>query len=236
MGGAPQGRVWWGLMGGAVGVPATTRASRSSSRASCSATRARQRRGNAPRPRRDRAARRHGAHRLPRSTVPCRLLAIPLVFALVQWVLVPAVGAALATNAPRHAVASARTLGIAGARDVVFAASDGVRLAGWYAPGHNGGAVILAHGSHGDRADTLAHLRVVARAGYAVLAYDARGHGRSAGRTNALGWQGAPDVAGAVAFLRRQPGVDPAGSRCSVSRWAAKRACARRPTAFRCAR
>ncbi len=137
------------------------------------------------------------------------LLAIPLVFALVQWVLVPAVGAGVATNAPRHAVAGARTLGIAGARDVVFAASDGVRLAGWYAPGHNGGAVILAHGSHGDRADTLAHLRVVARAGYAVLAYDARGHGRSAGRTNALGWQGAPDVAGAVAFLRRQPGVDP---------------------------
>lgn len=137
------------------------------------------------------------------------LLAIPLVLALVQWVLVPAVGAAVATNAPRRAVGHAQTLAIAGARDVVFRASDGVRLEGWYAPGRNGGAVVLAHGSHGDRADTLAHLRVVARAGYAILAYDARGHGRSAGRTNALGWQGARDVAGAVAFLRRRPGVDP---------------------------
>jgi len=138
-----------------------------------------------------------------------KALAIPLVFALVQWVLIPAVGAGVATNAPRDAIPGAATLGIAGARDVAFRARDGVRLAGWYAPGRTGAAVILAHGSHGDRADTVAHLRVVARAGYAVLAYDARGHGRSAGGTNALGWQGADDVAGAVAFLRRQPGVDP---------------------------
>ena len=138
-----------------------------------------------------------------------KVLAIPLVFALVQWVLVPAVGAGLATNAPRDAVPGAATLGITGARDVAFRARDGVRLSGWYAPGRTGAAVILAHGSHGDRADTVAHLRLVARAGYAVLAYDARGHGRSAGRTNALGWEGVDDVAGAVAFVRRQPGVDP---------------------------
>ena len=42
----------------------------------------------------------------------------------------------------------------------------------------------------------------------AVLAFDARGHGESAGATNALGWQGSADVAGAVAFTRRQPGVE----------------------------
>ena len=36
-----------------------------------------------------------------------KALAIPLVFALVQWVLIPAIGAAVATNAPRHAVADA---------------------------------------------------------------------------------------------------------------------------------
>ena len=210
MGGAPQGRVWWGLMGGAAGVTAAA--------AGVAVFVPRVVLGEAS------AADVAGAllafggvallvgmirigFRGRRPLV--KALAIPLVFALVQWVLVPAIGAAVATNAPRHAVAGARTLGIAGARDVVFRASDGVRLAGWYAPGRNGGAVILAHGSHGDRADTLAHMRLVARAGFAVLAYDARGHGRSAGRTNALGWQGAPDVAGAVAFLRRQPGVDP---------------------------
>jgi hypothetical protein len=58
-------------------------------------------------------------------------------------------------------------------------------------------------------ADTVDHLRVLARAGYAGLAYDARGHGRSDGQTNALGWRGADDLAGAVAFVRAQPGIDP---------------------------
>ena len=137
-----------------------------------------------------------------------KLLAVPLVLAVGQWVVLPAAGAVLATVSIRHPVDRAATLGIPGARDVVFRASDGVRLAGWWAPGRNGAAVVLAHGSHGDRADTLDHLRMLSAAGYAVLAYDARGHGRSAGRTNALGWDGAADVAGAVAFARRRRGID----------------------------
>ncbi|UGS36982.1 alpha/beta hydrolase [Capillimicrobium parvum] len=130
------------------------------------------------------------------------------VAVVAQWWLVPVINAGLATNAPREQVASAATLGLPGARDVAFTASDGVRLAGWYVPGRHGTAVVLAHGSHDDRSDTLVHLRLLARAGYGVLAYDARGHGESAGATNALGWQGREDVAGAAAFLRRQPGVE----------------------------
>jgi fermentation-respiration switch protein FrsA (DUF1100 family) len=69
--------------------------------------------------------------------------------------------------------------------------------------------VILMQGSHGTRADTLAHLRMLAAAGYGVLAFDARGHGQSGGQTNALGWRGSDDVAGAFDFLRRQAGVNP---------------------------
>jgi pimeloyl-ACP methyl ester carboxylesterase len=49
---------------------------------------------------------------------------------------------------------------------------------------------------------------MLAAAGDAVLAFDARGHGSSSGETNALGWRGADDVAGAIAFLRGSPGVD----------------------------
>jgi len=136
-----------------------------------------------------------------------KLLGVPLVLAVVQWVVLPAAGALLATVSVRHPVERAATLGLPGARDVVFPASDGVRLAGWWVPGRNGAAVVVGHGSHGDRSDTLAHLRMLTAAGYAVLAYDARGHGRSAGRTNALGWDGAADVAGAVALARRRPGI-----------------------------
>ena len=137
------------------------------------------------------------------------VVAIPAFFVIAQWLIAPAINVGLITNAPRPVAAGAATLGLAGARDVSFPASDGVRLAGWYVPGRNGAAVILLHGSHGIRSDTLAHLRMLHAAGYGVLAFDARGHGQSQGETNALGWSGARDVAGAVSFLKRQPGVDP---------------------------
>ena len=138
-----------------------------------------------------------------------KLLGIPVAIVVLVWVVFPAVFAGLVTSARHPAVAGAARLGLVGARDVTFAASDGVRLAGWYVPGRNGGAVILMHGSHNSRADTVRHLRLASAAGYAALAFDARGHGRSGGQTNALGWVADPDVAGAVRFLEAQPGVDP---------------------------
>ncbi len=143
-------------------------------------------------------------------SVPVKLIAgLFGVFVIAQWLVEPAVYAGLATHAPVPRIEAAGSLGIARARDVTFPARDGVRLSGWYVPGRSGAAVILLHGSHGSRMDTLAHLRALSGAGYAVLAYDARGHGGSAGQTNALGWQGVNDVGGAVSFLERQPGVDP---------------------------
>lgn len=141
------------------------------------------------------------------------VVAIPAVFVIAQWLIEPAINAGIATHAPRPSIASASTLGLPGARDVTFPARDGTRLAGWYVPGRTGAAVILLHGSHGTRTETLAHLRMLAADGYGVLAFDARGHGLSSGETNALGWRGVDDIAGAVNFLDRQPGVD--------SRWIA---------------
>jgi fermentation-respiration switch protein FrsA (DUF1100 family) len=138
-----------------------------------------------------------------------KLLAVPAAVVMLQWVVFPAVFAGLVTSARHPTIAPAGTLGLPGARDVLFPATDGVRLSGWYVPGRNGAAVIVLHGSHNTRADTLRHLRLVVAAGYAALAYDARGHGRSGGQVNALGWGADPDVAGAVRFLRRQQGVDP---------------------------
>lgn len=138
-----------------------------------------------------------------------RLVALAIGAIVLQWFVVPVLTAGLAINAARDAVPAARTLGLQGARDVSFPARDGVRLDGWYIPGRGRAAVIVAHGSHGNRTATLAHVRMLARAGYAVLAFDARGHGSSAGETNALGWRGADDVAGAVAFLRERADLDP---------------------------
>ena len=124
---------------------------------------------------------------LHRRRMRAKLLAIPAGLVLLQWFAAPLMGAALITNAARPWVPAAWTLQIDGARDVTFPTTDGVRLAGWYVPGQTGATVILMHGSHGTRADTLLHLRTLTAAGYGVLAFDARGHGESAGRTNALG-------------------------------------------------
>ena len=121
---------------------------------------------------------------------------------------IAAINAGLATSAPRPTVIGARALGLANARDVSFTARDAVRLSGWWVPGAGTAAVVLLHGSHGSRMDVTAYLRMLHNAGYGVLAYDARGHGRSSSR-NAFGWKGADDLAGAVAFVRAQPGVNP---------------------------
>jgi pimeloyl-ACP methyl ester carboxylesterase len=49
---------------------------------------------------------------------------------------------------------------------------------------------------------------MLARAGYGVLLYDARGRGKSDGDTDAYGWTWGRDVDAAIAWLKRRPGVD----------------------------
>jgi uncharacterized protein len=94
-------------------------------------------------------------------------------------------------------------LGLAHER-VAFPASDGVSLVGWYVRSRNGAAIVLVHGGGGDRQGTIRHARMLAKAGYGVLLYDARGRGESAGHENAFGWQWDRDVRGAVSYLTRR--------------------------------
>ena len=131
------------------------------------------------------------------------LVGLPLAVVLLQFWLLPVVlTGTIATNAPHDSGPRASTLGIAGAQNVRFRASDGVRLAGWLVPGTRRTAVIVLHGSHGTRASTTRWIRLLHGAGFPVLAYDARGHGASGGHENAYGWYGDRDIAGAAAFLR----------------------------------
>jgi alpha-beta hydrolase superfamily lysophospholipase len=92
-------------------------------------------------------------------------------------------------------------------RDVSFATADGLMLYGWWLPTENGAAVIVGHGIGGHRA--LAPAVMLARHGYGVLAFDWRAHGQSDGDLCTFGHQEVRDVEGALAWLRRQPGVDP---------------------------
>jgi pimeloyl-ACP methyl ester carboxylesterase len=92
--------------------------------------------------------------------------------------------------------------------DVEFEAADGVMLSGWYLPSSNGAAVVLLHGAGSTRSSVLDHAAVLARHGYGVVLFDARGHGRSGGRAMDFGWYGDHDTSAAVTFLQSQPDVD----------------------------
>lgn len=93
---------------------------------------------------------------------------------------------------------------------VAFPAVDGVRLAGWYLPARNGAAVVLLHGAGSTRTAVLDHAAVLNRAGYGVLLFDARGHGRSAGHGMDFGWYGDADVVGAIDFVATRSDVSAA--------------------------
>ena len=94
-------------------------------------------------------------------------------------------------------------------RDVSFPARDGLEIKGWYRPSENGATVLVVHGGSSDRKGSVAHAELLARHGYGVLLHDARGRGESDGSENNYGWDWAKDISGALAFLKRQDGVDP---------------------------
>ena len=93
--------------------------------------------------------------------------------------------------------------------DVAFRASDGLRIKGWYRPSENGAAVVLVHGGGSDRTGSVSHAKMLARHGYGVLVYDARGRGESEGGPNGYGWDWAKDVDGALGFLKARDDVEP---------------------------
>jgi hypothetical protein len=128
-----------------------------------------------------------------------RALTLLGAVAVAFFLVLPAVVTVDFLAKPRQPISEA-TLRVAHER-VQFDASDGVHLAGWYIQSRNGAAIVLVHGGGGDREGTVLHARMLARAGYGVLLYDARGRGESSGHENAAGWQWDRDVRGAVTYL-----------------------------------
>jgi uncharacterized protein len=138
------------------------------------------------------------------------ILALALVLALLALCL-PLAEAVAATNVPPTGV-GASTPADRGLeyRDAVFTTSDGARLSGWYIPSRNGAAVAVLHGAGSTRSAVLDHAVVLARHGFGVLLFDARGHGRSTGRAMDFGWYGDADIAAALSYLEAQRDVSAA--------------------------
>lgn len=101
-----------------------------------------------------------------------------------------------------------RDFGIEGLGDVSFASRDGSQIRGVFAPARRGAAILLVHGSGGDRCDVASEARILAGAGFGVLAIDLPGQGQSEGRVQ-WGESERQALAGALDFAARQPGVRP---------------------------
>jgi uncharacterized protein len=121
--------------------------------------------------------------------------------------LLPLSAALMITHAPRWAIQES-SLGIPH-EEVRVTTADGRSLSAWYVPSTNRAAVLLSHGSGGSRERVAAHVRMLARHGYGVLALDNPGNGESEGHSNGLGSNAQPGLAAAVAWLSRRPDVDP---------------------------
>ena len=144
-----------------------------------------------------------------RGTRRSRAVGYPASLLVTLFVLGPIALGVVATHKWREPVGEPPS---AAYRDVAFAASDGLELRGWYRPTENGAAVLVVHGGSSDRKGSVAHAELLARQGYGVLLYDARGRGESEGSENNYGWDWAKDIAGALAFLHAQEGVERIGA------------------------
>jgi len=135
-----------------------------------------------------------------------RVVAVVAGFLVLYACLYPVSAAIVVTHKYREPIGDPPS---AAYRPVTFTASDGLELSGWYVRSRNRGAVLLVHGGGGDRTGAEEHAELLARHGYGVLLYDARGRGESEGSpTGAPGWGWEKDVEGALAFLGGRPDID----------------------------
>lgn len=87
--------------------------------------------------------------------------------------------------------------------DVRFTATDGVALRGWFVPCKDSTrAAVLLHGNGSTRSQMIARARLLRAQGYAVLLYDARGHGESSGARVSFGFWETRDLLGALDYAR----------------------------------
>ena len=100
--------------------------------------------------------------------------------------------------------------------EVEFPSADGMTLRGWWMPGNEGLPPILLCHDRGSSKRSMINLAIALREkGFAVLMFDFRGHGESAGKRSSLGMLEKRDVTGALDWLAgknpRRVGVFGAG-------------------------
>jgi len=95
---------------------------------------------------------------------------------------------------------------------VQFPSRDGLRLDGWWIPAPQApkGTVIICHGREGSCERELPHAQTLHQAGFNVLMFDFRAHGRSEGQYVTFGMYEKDDLLGALDFLAER-GIERVG-------------------------
>jgi uncharacterized protein len=107
----------------------------------------------------------------------------------------------------RHTLGMARSPAEFGLdfEEVAFKTVDGLTLHGWWIPAAGSTrAVISLHGQGGSMDPDLSNVPPLHAAGYNVLMFDFRAHGRSEGKVSTIGYLERMDLMGAVDFLLKQ--------------------------------
>jgi pimeloyl-ACP methyl ester carboxylesterase len=132
-----------------------------------------------------------------------RRLAIIIAIPAVVFTAASAYYAWHQTNPPRRAVGPVPKDFPFAVEEVRFQAQDGMPLAGWFLPCPGATRVaVLLHGGRRNRLAMVPHARLLREHGYAVLLYDARGHGESGDAPDSFGWHETRDLLGAMDYLR----------------------------------
>lgn len=93
--------------------------------------------------------------------------------------------------------------------EVSFSAADGLILHGWWMPQPGSKSVIIQMHGHGGSMDPdIGYLPAWHAAGYNVLQFDFRAHGRSAGKVSTFGYLERYDVLGAVRFVQDEKNME----------------------------
>jgi uncharacterized protein len=91
------------------------------------------------------------------------------------------------------------------ASNVSFASSSGSLIHGWLSHGTAGkGAVLLLHGTRGDRRDMVSRAEFLRRSGFSVLLIDFQAHGETRGEQATFGDRESHDVVAAIQYLHHQ--------------------------------
>ena len=89
--------------------------------------------------------------------------------------------------------------------DIELTTSDGLRLKGWLVKSNeNNATVILCHGFFATMDDMVDCIPFLYQAGYNVLAFDFRNHGRSEGKITTLGYYERADLKSAMNFILKR--------------------------------